>query len=77
MDGFSSAHDPRGQPIEFGLIEDRGFYGGNEFGQRTDVNANGMATESQRFYKRRPSANMIVKHQVARPREYLNSCTGE
>jgi hypothetical protein len=33
--------------------------------KRTDIDANGVAPEGERFYKRRASPHVIVKHQVA------------
>ena len=66
MDGASNSRRPYCELIKFSLVEDGGFYGRDEFGERADVDADGVPAEHQRFYECRASSNMIVQHQVAR-----------
>jgi hypothetical protein len=39
-----------------------------EFGERADVDADGVPTQRKRFYQRGASANMVVQNKVARLR---------
>ena len=72
VNGFSNPHRPCCELIKFSLVQDCSFYGGNEFGEWADVDADGMPAEHQRFYKCRAAPNMIVQHQVGRLRECLD-----